>query len=314
MTAPHTLGWKLALPVIAAPMFLVSGPKLVAASMRAGIVGTFPALNQRTTEGYVEWVDEIRAATADLPPESAIFGVNLIVHPSNTRLEADVRATVAKKVPLVITSLGAVNTIVAAIHSYGGKVFHDVTNKRHAEKALEAGVDGLILVAAGAGGHAGTANPFALIAEIRRFYNGPIILSGAMSNGAQVAAALAAGADFAYMGTRFIATEESSAMPGYREMINASAIGDIVYTPAISGIPANFLAPSLKHAGLDPKNLPQVDPKTHKIDMGNEARAWRDVWSAGHGVADTKDSPSVAVLVKRMRAEFDAARQRIAGV
>lgn len=314
MTAPITLGWKLTLPVIAAPMFLVSGPKLVTAAMRAGIVGTFPALNQRSTEGYVEWVNEIRAATADLPPESAIFGVNLIVHPSNTRLEADVRATVAMKVPLVITSLGAVSMIVQAVHSYGGKVFHDVTNRRHAQKAIEAGVDGLILVAAGAGGHAGVANPFALIAEIRQFWNGPIALSGALSNGAQVAGALAAGADFAYLGTRFIATEEASAPDDYRAMINASGIGDIVYTPAISGIPANFLAPSLVRAGLDPKNLPEVDPKTHKIDMGKEAKAWKDVWSAGHGVADTKDVLPVADLVKRMRGEFDAARARIAGV
>lgn len=314
MTAPHTLGWKLALPVIAAPMFLVSGPKLVIAAMRAGVVGTFPALNQRTTEGYVEWLAEIRAATADLAPESAVFGVNLIVHPSNTRLEADVRATVENRVPLVITSLGAVPKVVKAVHSYGGRVFHDVTTRRHAEKALEAGVDGLILVSAGAGGHAGLANPFAFIAEVRRFYDGPLVLSGALSNGAQVAAALAAGADFAYMGTRFIATAESSAMPGYREMIAGASIADIVYTPAISGIPANFLAPSLAKLGLDPKNLPAVDPATHKIDMGNEARAWRDAWSAGHGVADTKDSPPVAELVARMRREFDAARDRLAGV
>jgi nitronate monooxygenase len=310
----HTLGWKLKLPVIAAPMFLVSGPELVIAATRAGIVGTFPALNQRSTEGYVEWVNQIRAATADLPAEQAVFGVNMIVHPSNSRLEADMRATVALKVPLIITSLGAVKLVVDAVHSYGGKVFHDITNRRHAEKAIEAGVDGLILVTAGAGGHAGTANPFALIAEIRRFYTGPIALSGALSNGAQVAAALAAGADFAYMGTRFIATQESRAMAGYREMIHASSIGDIVYTPAISGIPANFMAGSLRNAGLDPKNLPAVDPKTHKIDMGQEARAWRDVWSAGHGVADTKDNPSVAELAVRMRAEFEAARQRLATV
>ncbi|MCA0422359.1 MAG: nitronate monooxygenase family protein [Proteobacteria bacterium] len=314
MTGLHTCGWKLALPVIAAPMFLVSGPKLVSACVRAGVIGTFPALNQRTTEGYVEWVREIRAANADLPPDSAIFGVNLIVHPSNTRLEADVRATVQEQVPLVITSLGAVPMIVEAIHSYGGKVFHDVTNRRHAEKAIAAGVDGLILVAAGAGGHAGTANPFALIAEIRRIFDGPIILSGAMSNGAQVAAAIAAGADFAYMGTRFIATEESNAVAGYREMITQSSISDIVYTPAVSGIPANFLGPSLRSIGLDPKNLPEVDPKTHKIDMGAEAKAWRDVWSAGHGVADTKDILPVSDLVARMKREFDEARRRLAKV
>lgn len=314
MTTPNTMGWKLTLPVIAAPMFLVSGPELVIACVRAGIVGTFPALNQRDTEGYLDWVRQIREGIADLPAERAIFGVNMIVHPSNKRLEADMRASVDAKVPFIITSLGAVKLVVDAVHSYGGKVFHDVTTRRHAEKAVEAGVDGLILVSAGAGGHAGTANPFALIAEIRQFYNGPIALSGALSNGAQVAGALAAGADFAYMGTRFIATKESRAVAGYREMINASSIADIVYTPAISGIPANFLAPSLMKAGLDPKNLPPVDPKTHKIDMGSEARAWRDVWSAGHGVADTKDNPSVAELVARMRGEFEAARARLSGV
>ena len=314
MTSPHPFGWRLRLPVIAAPMFLVSGPKLVIASVRAGIVGTFPALNQRTTEGYKEWVDEIRAATADLPPEQAIFGVNLIVHPSNTRLEADVRATVEKKVPLVITSLGAVKLVVDAVHSYGGKVFHDVTTRRHAEKAVEAGVDGLILVTAGAGGHAGTGNPFAFLAEVRRFFNGPIALAGALSNGAQVAAALAAGADFAYMGTRFIATSESNAPEAYREMVTRSSIADIVYTPAISGIPANFMAQSLVNAGLDPKNLPAVDPKTHKVNMSNEARAWRDVWSAGHGVADTRDVLPVGDLVARMRAEFETARTRLQGL
>lgn len=314
MSSPHPFGWQLRLPVIAAPMFLVSGPQLVIAAMRAGIVGTFPALNQRTTEGYKAWVDEIRAATADLAPEQAIFGVNLIVHPSNTRLEADVRATVEKKVPLVITSLGAVKLVVDAVHSYGGKVFHDVTTRRHAEKAAEAGVDGLILVTAGAGGHAGTANPFAFLAEVRRFFNGPIALAGALSNGAQIAAALAAGADFAYMGTRFIATTESSAPEAYREMVTHASIADIVYTPAISGIPANFLAPSLVNAGLDPKNLPTIDPKTHKINMSNEARAWRDVWSAGHGVADMRDVLPVGDLVARMRAEFEAARNRLHGL
>jgi nitronate monooxygenase len=314
MAGPNTFDWKLTLPVIAAPMFLVSGPELVIAAVRSGIVGTFPALNQRTTEGYVDWVRQVRAATADLPAERSVFGVNLIVHPSNTRLEADVRATVAEKVPLIITSLGAVKLVVDAVHSYGGKVFHDITTRRHAEKAIAAGVDGLILVTAGAGGHAGTGNPFALLAEVRQIFDGPIALAGALSNGAQVAAALAAGADFAYMGTRFIATRESMAMPGYREMIIEAGISDIIYTPAISGIPANFMAPSLVKAGLDPKNLPPVDPKTHKIDMGSEARVWRDVWSAGHGVANITDNPPVAELVQRMRAEFEAARSRLASV
>ncbi|HRJ70452.1 MAG TPA: nitronate monooxygenase family protein [Beijerinckiaceae bacterium] len=311
MTSIYPFGWKLKLPVIAAPMFLVSGPKLVSACMRAGIVGTWPSLNQRSTEGYVDWINEVREATRDMPAESAIFGVNLIVHGSNTRLQADVMATVANRVPLVITSLGAVKEIVQAVHSYGGKVFHDVTTRRHAEKAVEAGVDGLILVAAGAGGHAGTANPLALIAETRRFFAGPIALSGAMSNGAQVAAAIAAGADFAYMGTRFIATEESLAQPDYKAMITQASIADIVYTPVVSGVPASFMAESLRRAGLDPKNLPAHDPKSHKLDMASEAKAWRDVWSAGHGVADTRDIVPTGDLVARMRREFEAARARL---
>jgi nitronate monooxygenase len=312
MSAPYPHGWKLKLPAIAAPMFLVSGPKLVTACIRAGIIGTWPALNQRSTEGYVQWINEVREATKDLPAEESVFGVNLIVHGSNTRLQADVMATVANKVPLVITSLGAVKEIVQAVHSYGGKVFHDVTTRRHAEKAAEAGVDGLVLVAAGAGGHAGTANPLALIAEVRRFFKGTIALSGAMSNGAQVAAAIAAGADFAYMGTRFIATEESQAQPEYKTMVTTSSIADIVYTPVISGVPASFMAESLRRAGLDPKNMPAFDPKHHKMDMENEAKAWRDVWSAGHGVADTKDILPAGELIARMRREFDAARSKLA--
>ena len=311
MTSPYPFGWQLGLPVIAAPMFLVSGPRLAIACMRAGIVGTWPSLNQRTSEGYADWIDEVRAGTADLPAERAIFGVNHIVHPSNSRLEADVRVSVAKKVPLVITSLGAVKEIVAAVHSYGGKVFHDVTNRRHAEKAVEAGVDGLILVSAGAGGHAGTANPLALIAETRRFFAGPIALSGAMSNGAQVAAAIAAGADFAYLGTRFVATEESLAQPAYKTMVTQSSIADIVYTPVVSGVPASFMAASLRNAGLDPKNLPVHDPKSHKLDMASEAKAWRDVWSAGHGVSDTRDILPASDLIARMRREFEAARARL---
>lgn len=311
MASPYPFGWRLRLPVIAAPMFLVSGPQLVIACMRAGIVGTWPSLNQRTTEGYVAWIEQVREGTRDLPADSAVFGVNLIVHASNNRLQADVMATVANRVPLVITSLGAVKEIVEAVHSYGGKVFHDVTTRRHAEKAVEAGVDGLIVVAAGAGGHAGTANPLALVAETRRFFSGPIALSGAMSNGGQVAAAIAAGADFAYMGTRFIATEESMAQAEYKAMVTQANIADIVYTPVISGVPASFMAASLRNAGLDPKNLPAHDSKSHKMDMANEAKAWRDVWSAGHGVSDTRDVLPAGELVARMRTEFEAARAKL---
>lgn len=304
MPIPASLQKGLKLPVIAAPMFLVSGPELVIASCKAGIVGTFPALNQRTTEGYSEWLDEIKAA---LGPEDAAYGVNLIVHPTNGRLMADVEVTVKHQVPLVITSLGAVRDLVDAVHSYGGLVFHDVTTLRHAQKAAEAGVDGLILVAAGAGGHAGTASPFALVDEVRQIFDGTIILSGCMSTGRDIAAAMMMGADFAYLGTRFINTTESRAPDDYKDMIIDSAAADITYTPAISGIPANFMTKSLIANGLDPKNLQGKD----KIDLGkeldHEVKAWKTVWSAGQGAGSVKDVLPTADLVARLKREFDEA-------
>lgn len=269
MAIPASLQSGLKLPVIASPMFLVSGPDLVVEACNAGVIGTFPSLNQRTTEGYREWLHEIKSR---LKPDAAPFGVNHIIHPTNSRLMADMMVSVEEKVPLIITSLGAVRDVVDAVHGYGGVVFHDIANVRHARKAAEAGVDGLILVANGAGGHAGVVNPFALINEVRGFFDGTIILAGCISTGQDVAAALMMGADFAYMGTRFIATTESAAQPHYKELIVQSGSADITYTPAVSGIPANFLTPSLVENKIDPKSLPE-----HKLDMGEEAKAWKTV-------------------------------------
>lgn len=290
----------LKLPAIAAPMFLTSGPDLVVETCNAGMVGTFPALNPRTTEAFAAWLAEIRSR---LVPDAAPFGVNLIVHRSNPRLEADLEQVVAHKVPLVITSLGAVKDVVQAVQSYGGLVFHDVISRRHAEKAVEAGVDGIIAVAAGAGGHAGTISPFALLEEIRTVFDGTIVLGGAISTGAHIAAARVMGADLAYLGTRFIATRESLAAEDYKQMVVGAGSADILYTPAISGVNANFLLPSIRAAGLDPENLPHHGA----MDMSAEAKAWSRVWSAGHGVTSVRDVPAAADLVARLVAEYRAA-------
>lgn len=300
MTMPADWRGRVKVPAIAAPMFLVSNPKLVAACCQSGVVGTFPALNQRSTEGFVAWLDELKAS---LTERDAPFGVNLIVHKTNPRLQADLAEIVRHKVPLVITSLGAVSEVVDAVHSYGGLVFHDVVNVRHAQKAAAAGVDGLIPVAAGAGGHAGTVNPFALVAEIRRHFSGYIALSGCISTGQGIAAARALGADFAYMGTRFIATEESNAAPEYKQMILAAESKDIFYTPAISGIPANFLRPSIEKAGLDPERLSH----SGAVDLGAElsdSKAWKDIWSAGQGAGAVRDIPKAADLCARLILEY----------
>ncbi|MBU1539972.1 MAG: nitronate monooxygenase family protein [Alphaproteobacteria bacterium] len=299
MAIPASLQKGLKLPVIAAPMFLVSGPDLVVEACNAGIIGTFPSLNQRTTEGYREWLHEIKAR---LNPDAAAFGVNHIVHPTNPRLMADMMVSVEEKVPLIITSLGAVRDVVEAVHGYGGVVFHDIANVRHARKAAEAGVDGLILVANGAGGHAGVVNPFALVEEVRSFFDGTIILSGCLSTGSDVAASLMMGADFAYMGTRFISTTESMAQAEYKQMIVEAGASDITYTPAVSGIPANFLTPSLIANGIDPKSLPE-----HKLDMADEAKAWKTVWSAGQGSAGVRDVLPTAELIRRLTDEFTQA-------
>ena len=301
----------LVLPAIAAPMFLISGPKLVIECCKNGIVGTFPALNQRTSEGFEEWLIEIKSALEKFEKETgkkaAPFGVNLIVHQTNPRVEADLKLCVKHKVPIVITSLGAVSQVVDAIHSYGGLVFHDIIKKRHAEKAQEAGVDGLILVAAGAGGHAGTINPMTLVAEIKKFFKKTIILSGCISTGRDIASALQMGADLAYMGTRFINTDESRATAEYRQMIIDAGADDVVYTAAISGVHANFLGASLKAAGITEEDL----KKDTKIDFGKEldteAKAWKTIWSAGQGSAVIDDTLPVAELVAELKSEFKAA-------
>ncbi len=301
----------LALPAIAAPMFLISGPELVIECCKNGIVGTFPALNQRTSEGFEEWLIQIKSALEQYEKETgkkpAPFGVNLIVHQTNPRLQADLMLCIKHKVPLIITSLGAVSQVVEAIHGYGGLVFHDVIKKRHAEKAAEAGVDGLILVAAGAGGHAGTINPMTLVAEIKRFYHKTIILSGCISTGRDIASAMQMGADLAYMGTRFINTSESMANDNYQKMIEDSTASDVVYTAAISGVHANFLGDSLKAAGITQEDL----KKDTKVDFGKEldteAKAWKTIWSAGQGVATIDDTISVEELVNRLKTEFKEA-------
>lgn len=303
MPLPRALAGRLRLPVVAAPMFLASGPDLVAACCNAGILGTFPALNQRTTRGFEAWIDEIEARLA---PGAAPFGVNLIVHRSNPRLEADLEVVVRRKVPVVITSLGAVRDLVAAVQSYGGLVFHDVISRRHAGKAAEAGVDGIIAVCAGAGGHAGTLSPFALVPEIRQIFGGPILLAGAMSTGAHVLAARALGADLAYLGTRFLATREALASPAQKEMMRAARAGDVVYTPNVSGVHANFLAASLAAAGFDPAAAARPE-----LDLEAEAKAWKDVWSAGQGVGSIADLPGAAELCARLGEEYRAAAARL---
>ena len=307
---------NLSLPVMAAPMFLISGPQLVIESCKNGIVGTFPALNNRSTEGFDEWLTEIEESLKDAKQPNgkpaAPYGVNLIVHPTNPRLMADLQVVVKHKVPVVITSLGAVSELVEAVHSYGGLVFHDVINRRHAEKAAEAGVDGLILVCAGAGGHAGTLHPMAFVNEIRSFYDKTILLSGCMSTGRDIASAMQIGADFAYMGTRFINTTESKADEAYQKMIIDSGTSDIVYTAAVSGVNANFLKPSLEAAGI-PK---EMWGRAAKVDFGKEldaaqaeAKAWKTIWSAGQGVTSIHDTLPVGELIQKMKAEFRAAIQ-----
>ncbi|NNE84086.1 MAG: nitronate monooxygenase [Alphaproteobacteria bacterium] len=306
MPLPKLFDGRLSLPVVAAPMFLVSGPEIVIASCKAGIVGTFPALNQRTSEGFDAWLTEIDAALSD---SDAPYGVNLIVHKTNPRVAPDLKLCAKHKVPLIITSLGAVADLVDTVHAYGGVVFHDVTTVRHAQKAAEAGCDGLILVCAGAGGHAGTLSPFALLPEIRSFFDGTILLAGSLSDGRAIATAQMLGADLAYFGTRFIATVESQAADGFKAMIVDSAAKDIIHTPAISGIPGSFLRPSIEAAGFDPDYLPKKGASQAEFgdNMQEERKAWRDVWSAGQGVGQIDDVPTVAELVTRLRREYDDA-------
>ena len=305
---------ELKLPAVAAPMFLISGPQLVIECCKNCIVGTFPALNHRTTEGFEEWVVEIKEALDAFEKETgnkaAPFGVNLIVHPTNPRVQPDLEICIKHKVPIIITSLGAVSDLVSTVHSYGGLVYHDVIKKRHAEKAAEAGVDGLILVAAGAGGHAGALSPIALINEIKSFFKKTILLSGCISTGQDIASALQMGADLAYMGTRFINVKESMADSKYQEMIINSKAEDIVYTAAVSGVNANFLRSSLESMGI----TEELWSKTKKIDFGSEldaakaeAQAWKTSWSAGQGVTSIDYVQPTDELIKKLKTEFKIA-------
>lgn len=307
---------KLTLPVICSPMFIVSNPKLVIAQCMAGLVGSMPALNARPQTLLDEWLHEI-SSTLDAQraknPNARIapYAINQIVHQSNDRLGADMAVCAKYKVPLIITSLRAPNEVVDAVHGWGGKVFHDVTTLRHAEKALEAGVDGLILVAAGAGGHAGTLSPFALLSEVRRMYKGPLILSGSISTGEGILAARAMGADFAYMGTRFIACEEANAPDAYKDMIVQASASDILYTPFFTGIPGNYLKASITASGLDPANLP-FDQASDRNFGSTRVKPWKDVWGAGQGVGAIDSVSSVADIVARLREEYAHAQKNLA--
>jgi nitronate monooxygenase len=308
---------QLSLPVIAAPMFIVSGPALVIAQCTSGIVGSFPALNARPAEKLDEWLMQIEAALADYRrahPDTKVgpFAVNQIIHQSNDRLDHDLDSCVKHRVPMIITSLRAPNDVVKRVHEYGGVVFHDVINVRHAQKALEAGVDGLILVCAGAGGHAGALSPFALVREVRQFFDGPIALSGAITDGNGILAAEATGADFAYIGTRFIATQEANAVEAYKDMIVETSAADVVYTPYFTGVHGNYLKPSIARAGLDPDNLPAADKTKMNFGSGAAPKAWKEIWGAGQGVGNIHDVLPVRELVTRLEAEYAAARKRLA--
>ncbi|WP_275627811.1 nitronate monooxygenase family protein [Pseudomonas sp. 273] len=312
MSLPALLDRRLRLPLVAAPMFLVSNPQLVLACCHSGIVGSFPALNQRESSGFKAWLEEIEASLADAP-QAAPYAVNLIVHHSNPRLQADLALCVEHRVPIVITSLGAVREVVDAVHSYGGLVFHDVTTRRHAEKAAEAGVDGLIAVAAGAGGHAGTWSPFALVAEIRQFFDKTLLLAGCINRGHEILAAQILGADLAYLGTRFIATRESNASTAYKKMLLEARAADIIHTPAVSGVPASFMRQSLEAAGFDMARLNENGELNYGEKLkpvNDEAKAWKTVWSAGQGVGNISDLPSVDELVARLDQEYRDALQR----
>lgn len=321
MALPESLKNSLDLPLVAAPMFLISGPEMALACCKQGIVGSFPALNQRSSEDFEKWVMQMNAGLEEFrqshPDQTtAPYAVNLIVHRTNPRWEADLELCVKHRVPIVITSLGAATRVTEAVHSYGGLVFHDVTNQKHARKAAEAGVDGIIAVSAGAGGHAGTINPFVLVHEIREVFDGIILLAGGLSKGEDILAAQAMGADLCYMGTRFINTAESQAEAAYQNMIIEAVSGDIIHTPAVSGIPANFMRQSLEAAGYPMDKLNQAGElnygeKLKPVD--DEAKAWKTVWSAGQGVSQITDVVAVSELVERISKEYHEARSRVCG-
>ncbi len=308
MPLPAPLAGRLSLPAIGSPLFIISNPDLVIAQCRAGIVGSFPSLNARPLAQLEEW---LRRLKAELGPGDAPFAVNLIVHKSNDRLMEDLALCVAYQVPVVITSLGARADVNEAIHSYGGIVLHDVINDRFARKAVEKGADGLILVAAGAGGHAGTLSPFALVQEVRQWFDGPIALSGAIATGDAVLAAQAMGADLAYIGSAFIATQEARADERYKRMIVESSAEDIVYSSLFTGVHGNYLAPSIRAAGLDPNALPEADPSAMNFGSTREAKAWRDIWGCGQGIGAVREVLPAGELVARLKREYKAARARL---
>lgn len=310
----------LAVPVIASPLFIVSGPELVIAQCKAGVIGSFPSLNARPASEFEVWLTRIRSELAEHTKQhparpAAPFAVNLILHRSNERIEPDLEMCVRHEVPIVITSLQISQQVTRAIHGYGGIVLHDVISVRHAKKALDEGADGLIAVAAGAGGHAGTLSPFALVPEIRQFFDGPLVLGGAISSGAAILAAQVIGADLAYMGTRFIATRQANAVARYKQMLVNSAAADVVYSSHFSGVLGNYLKPSIRAAGLDPDNLPDANKSIMRFGSGgsSEHKVWRDIWSAGQGIGSIQDAPDVQELVARLAAEYRAAHLRTAG-
>ncbi|QRM48527.1 nitronate monooxygenase [Rhizobium sp. BG6] len=317
MALPPILTGNLRLPVVASPLFIISHPALTLAQCKAGVIGAFPALNARPESQLDEWLamitEDLAAHNAAHPDRPAApFAVNQIVHMSNKRLEHDLGLCVKYKVPIVISSLGAVPEVNAAVHSYGGIVLHDVINNRHANSAIRKGADGLIAVAAGAGGHAGTLSPFALVQEIREWFDGPLLLAGAIANGGAILAAQAMGADMAYIGTPFIATAEARASEAYKQAIVEGAASDIVYSNYFTGVHGNYLKPSITAVGLDPDNLPAADPSKMNFEQAvGGAKAWKDIWGSGQGISAIKAVEPVAALVDRLKTEYDGARARL---
>ena len=314
MPIPNSIKDNISIPVIGAPLFLISVPDLVIAQCKAGIIGSFPALNARPQHVLEEWIVRIKTELKEYQEQNpdkkvAPFAVNQICHGSNDRLQGDMEICVKHEVPIIITSLRPPAEVVEAAHSYGGLVFHDVINVRHAKKAADMGVDGLILVCAGAGGHAGALSPFALLREVKSWFDGTIILSGSIGDGYSVASALALGADFAYLGTRFIATHEANAEPEYKQMLIESSANDIVYSNLFTGVLGNYLKPSIQNAGLDPDNLPTADKSAMNFGSGGntDSKAWKDIWGSGQGIGLIEDAPTVESLVERIRAEFNEA-------
>ena len=318
MPIPNSIKDNISIPVIGAPLFLISVPDLVIAQCKAGIIGSFPALNARPQHVLEEWIVRIKTELKEYQDQNpdkkvAPFAVNQICHGSNDRLQGDMEICVKHEVPIIITSLRPPAEVVEAAHSYGGLVFHDVINVRHAKKAADMGVDGLILVCAGAGGHAGALSPFALLREVKSWFDGTIILSGSIGDGYSVASALALGADFAYLGTRFIATHEANAEPEYKQMLIESSANDIVYSNLFTGVLGNYLKPSIQNAGLDPDNLPTADKSAMNFGSGGntDSKAWKDIWGSGQGIGLIEDAPTVESLVERIRAEFNEATSEL---